>query len=1245
MRLIHVESYQLKEFRNEKLPQYAVLSHTWRNDGEELSFQELTTALNEWTEQFKLPESKTAKLRGCFQQALQDGLRYVWIDTCCIDRTNAVELTEAINSMFDWYRQASMCYVYLSDVPSGDKLSHSRSKFRLSRWFERGWTLPELLAPDYVRFYNAQWELLGTKGTLSATVGSITGIPRPFLLGVAGLSDASVAQRMSWVAKRHTTKPEDLVYCLLGIFGVAMPLLYGEGLLRAFVRLQEQIIRTTTDDSILAWGLALEEWNATGGDSRAPGRVLASSPLDFEHCGSIVCRDSMSARMAPLEITPGHVRVNMAMHTVGAEDFGLLNCGPREDSSQAVGIPLVHIDCPSGATVSRNHFRPEGGRCRLLSTPGLGLSRDLVYIHRYPQDSARCSSRYEKWVHVDRFNELDVKLIEAEPKGCWHEDRALIALHAASGDELILLRFRCKDSLSLDFVVTVAGEPQNPEQSPRCHILLYSREASLAKLASHLRISPGLLRAAGANSTSLSLVAVLESMAVTTERRMFMLTLANDEWPLEDTVVVPETLEEQEVPDTEDKQRDIKGKERQQDPIEETKKGEEQRETYEDICRSRSDPFVYRNLDRSRKEIRLVRILNRGIFEDAIFSEEGLRKSEADPEFRLLNERTFVVKAAIEHFPLDSCPPFIALSYTWGDTQNPRPIFFPTSPDDHECETYQQLDVTENLFQALRQTRSLQGTEYFWADAICINQSNTAEKNWQVAQMWDIYKAAKRVFVWLGSGGAHTNTLMEQLQAYAVGEVERLGEGGSLDDLRVPETCSEEMLSEFMAMTEKPYWTRAWVRQEMSAKDANEILFWYGRRVIQFRILDYFARGLKNSASIAGAVPPAFRSPFHEVARAIVSSSEFLSVRDSLDSVVSGKAKLVHIFDTWLRKVYLWGSGLQATDPRDLVFSLVSMTTWREQDGPKLQADYDKSTRQVYIETAQSWWNLSIWRNDPEDTCPSGDDLSLPSWVPDWRRPIRPVHFLQLPPWGGNSEHQYQAGNMFKYSGGYTIKPERCSTSTANPCFVYMEGFLVDRIQFVSGKLVRNSSQDARETVSRWIQQLNNLVPDDLARRLSRLMAAPPLDKYGGPSFDNRWRVPVLNLGIVDSSIAEAPQSYQRVFDMLSRSANQSTLGTTMTQHVDATAAGRYIDIALVACEGKSFFTSKAGMPGLAFSSIKPGDCIVVFPGLDVPLILREVPGTGYRIISDAYVQGIMNAETKDDVGPDGFRLEEFAIF
>jgi hypothetical protein len=230
------------------IPRYAILSHTWGAETEEVSFKDLMDGIG---------KSKPGydKIRFCGEQARRDGLQYFWVDTCCIDKSNNTELSEAINSMFRWYCNAVKCYVYLRDVSrpaldTNDKSSQLlwEPAFQKSRWFARGWTLQELVAPTLVEFFSKEGEQLGDKRSLERHIHEITGIPIEALQG-GSLSDFSVTERMLWTEKRETTRKEDKAYSLLGIFDVYMPLIYGEGRESAFKRLREEIDKASKGKS------------------------------------------------------------------------------------------------------------------------------------------------------------------------------------------------------------------------------------------------------------------------------------------------------------------------------------------------------------------------------------------------------------------------------------------------------------------------------------------------------------------------------------------------------------------------------------------------------------------------------------------------------------------------------------------------------------------------------------------------------------------------------------------------------------------------------------------------------------------------------------------------------------------------------------------------------------------------------------------------------------------------------------
>ncbi|KAI0676567.1 hypothetical protein C8Q78DRAFT_998370 [Trametes maxima] len=189
----------------------------------------------------------------CCEIAERAGYEWVWLDTCCIDKTSSAELSEAINSMFFWYLSADICYAYLFDVSDHDDPRERGSSFRRSKYHRRGWTLQELIAPTSVLFLSQAWNTIGSKHSLLEPLVEVTGIDADILLGLEKMTHVSVAGRMSWAAKRETTRVEDRAYSLLGLFGISMPIIYGEGP-RAFMRLQQEILKQDPDESLFAWG-------------------------------------------------------------------------------------------------------------------------------------------------------------------------------------------------------------------------------------------------------------------------------------------------------------------------------------------------------------------------------------------------------------------------------------------------------------------------------------------------------------------------------------------------------------------------------------------------------------------------------------------------------------------------------------------------------------------------------------------------------------------------------------------------------------------------------------------------------------------------------------------------------------------------------------------------------------------------------------------------------------------------------
>jgi hypothetical protein len=280
MRLLNTETLALEDFVAEIKPEYAILSHTW--GPEEILFEDARYGKNRL---LKCGKKALDKVLKSAKLASRHGFKYIWIDTCCIDKKSSAELSEAINSMFAWYRGSAVCYAFLSDYTHhGDHAQDGT--LSESRWFTRGWTLQELIAPSEILFLDSAWTPFGDRRSLSSHIANATRIDEALFrressclhhrchgvvnsqrgcqdcsreamaLTDRSLKSYSISARMSWAARRETTRVEDIAYCLLGIFGVTMPLLYGEGL-KAFRRLQEEIVRHSNDQTFLAWDRGL----------------------------------------------------------------------------------------------------------------------------------------------------------------------------------------------------------------------------------------------------------------------------------------------------------------------------------------------------------------------------------------------------------------------------------------------------------------------------------------------------------------------------------------------------------------------------------------------------------------------------------------------------------------------------------------------------------------------------------------------------------------------------------------------------------------------------------------------------------------------------------------------------------------------------------------------------------------------------------------------------------------------------
>jgi hypothetical protein len=458
MRLLNVKTRRLEEFVGDDIPRYAILSHTW--GPEEVTFKHIEP------EGYK---TGSVKIDGCCEQALRTNIGYVWIDTCCIDKSSSAELSEAINSMWSWYYNAAVCYAYLSDVPTGDQHWLDDSAFRESRWFTRGWTLQELLAPDRVEFYDSSWTFISKKEAVIFdepflnVLSKITGIPGMFFGTTTGrwpIKSASIAQRMSWAAGRMTTRVEDIAYSLLGIFSVNMTMLYGEGN-RAFTRLQEEIMKSSSDESIFAW--------SSRGAGQFQDSLLASSPSDFTGCGSLVPFTPKGIRSSHYLLTNQGLHIEMSIFESGGTAIGHLNCSSSEaGSSKCVAVPLDR-------SPEHDNFFTIARECPLVLVSSdlfSESSRAHVYLRRglsYRKGFLNCGFKIQFLVfdRVLEYKELRLMITEFYPQA-W---RALTYTEFArevkpeSNRQQILFRV-CRPSGLSDFAVLLDCEFQTPEVVP-----------------------------------------------------------------------------------------------------------------------------------------------------------------------------------------------------------------------------------------------------------------------------------------------------------------------------------------------------------------------------------------------------------------------------------------------------------------------------------------------------------------------------------------------------------------------------------------------------------------------------------------------------------------------------------------------------------------------------------------------------------------------------------------------------------
>lgn len=368
MRLLRTDTIDLLPLDESRPSKYAILSHTWGKD--EVLFEDILNGH---------PENKPAydKVKSACRRAAADGYSCIWIDNCCIDKSSSAELSEAINSMYAWYQEADVCYAYFADVDATAETDSESEDFKnrlaSSKWFKRGWTLQELIAPCRMIFFARDWTVIGKKmGSeedvdLGGVLSSITRIDEDILKDPQRLHLASAAKRMSWAAGRETTCPEDLAYCLMGIFSVNMPMLYGEGGVKAFLRLQEEIMKQSDDQTLFAWTLDDTPDSVNHG-------LLATSPSVFKNSREIMPYEDYAPR-APFQMTNRGLSIELPLSRLDDNTWVAgLDCpvppAYPDHSFLAVYLQRLSVD-------SDQYARKRIGRLTQVSKLG---ARQTIYV-------------------------------------------------------------------------------------------------------------------------------------------------------------------------------------------------------------------------------------------------------------------------------------------------------------------------------------------------------------------------------------------------------------------------------------------------------------------------------------------------------------------------------------------------------------------------------------------------------------------------------------------------------------------------------------------------------------------------------------------------------------------------------------------------------------------------------------------------------------------------------------------------
>ncbi|KAI9167925.1 Vegetative incompatibility protein [Paramyrothecium foliicola] len=461
---------RLEFFDNSEAPPYAILSHTWEYD--EVTFEDF--------HEFEVSETRQGwqKITATCNLALAHGLSHAWVDCCCIDKSSSAELSEAINSMFTWYGNSAGCYAYLSDYEHPTEQGNA-GNITSSRWFTRGWTLQELIAPNSITFYDKNWTPIGTRADLSNEIAAMTYINKEILQNkrfeyLRGLLDSeSIAMRMSWAAPRTTRRPEDMAYCLLGIFGISTPMLYGEGGERAFMRLQEEIIKESNDMSIFAWKQVKRSivfyHESTGSTSMQLRGILANSPAEFYNARYQKVAEGHD-EVPEYTMTNKGLRIEMDLKQLPSGNFLMpLHCISRDEKGLARTLCILLRGQGNGIFTRVEPGRIEGhyenslthmSRWRHYSGVNYVIKRTPIALKWTTEMQYRVAFQF---AYEDLSSLYECEVIDRGPQSHWDNVSGTFVMSSNNSQfacyERVAWRSKKKSSICGEFAIVCGMQP------------------------------------------------------------------------------------------------------------------------------------------------------------------------------------------------------------------------------------------------------------------------------------------------------------------------------------------------------------------------------------------------------------------------------------------------------------------------------------------------------------------------------------------------------------------------------------------------------------------------------------------------------------------------------------------------------------------------------------------------------------------------------------------------------------------